>query len=600
MKITVKENREIIMINAKNTQNENDVEVLQLSIPEKYNDFNKKIVFITPDGVVWDLISGDTYTLKRAITQYERVDFYIWLTKGEQDFRSVERTLILNKNHRVDGEVTPAEETEMERVISILEGEITKVDNLNIDANKIGNTTTVTITDKDGNEKSVEILDGKDGKDGKDGDGRDGFSPIITETQTVNGYDISITDKNGTNLISLLNGQNGIDGQDGKDAKINGENILNILAGDNVTIDQEGTDLTINASEYDDTEIKADITTLENENEKIKSILIKSDIIEGQNVTINDTTNFEFEEPPLPKGNSTQNGTPTSENIVAINNVIGNVKVVISNKNLFNQTEFEANFVTGKIRNDSGTEVNDSVSKYSTYTIPVKANQTIYIYGWFQRVYLLDSNKNWVRRTGAINDSATNMSLTPEVDGYIQFQIQNNNYNTNKGQEQIEVNSVKTSYIAHQEQNITFPLSTGQKLMLGDYLADDGIHHVRGQILESGTTITLLDAKNNGAYLCNKKEAGYLNGQTLIFDTAITDALIEYELEEEIIESYTSAQQNAYNQIKQALSYQEQTNITGSSDGANPIFKVQTYLDTKLYIQRVVNANITQTIGGAY
>lgn len=60
---------------------------------------------------------------------------------------------------------------------------------------------------------------GKDGKDGKDGtngtngvdgqDGEDGFSPIITETQTSTGYDISITDKNGTRTISLLNGQDG-------------------------------------------------------------------------------------------------------------------------------------------------------------------------------------------------------------------------------------------------------------------------------------------------------------------------------------------------------------------------------------------------------
>lgn len=53
-----------------------------------------------------------------------------------------------------------------------------------------------------------------DGTDGQDG--VDGVSPIITETQTANGYDITITDKNGTNTISLVNGQNGQDGQDGE------------------------------------------------------------------------------------------------------------------------------------------------------------------------------------------------------------------------------------------------------------------------------------------------------------------------------------------------------------------------------------------------
>lgn len=193
MKLTVKENRELIMVNARNTQNENDVETLQISVPEKYEDFYKKIVFITDDGVVWDLIENDTYTIKRAITKYDSVKFYIWLTKDEQDFRSIEKTLYFNKNHEVDGEVTPEEQSDMERVISILESEITKVENLedeidgklqeidtalgdvnsaiqetenlDLDTNKINKTTTVTITKKDGTQKSVNILDGQDGED---------------------------------------------------------------------------------------------------------------------------------------------------------------------------------------------------------------------------------------------------------------------------------------------------------------------------------------------------------------------------------------------------------------------------------------------------
>lgn len=41
-----------------------------------------------------------------------------------------------------------------------------EVDNLNIDAEKVGDKTTVTITRKDGIQKEVEILDGEDGEDG--------------------------------------------------------------------------------------------------------------------------------------------------------------------------------------------------------------------------------------------------------------------------------------------------------------------------------------------------------------------------------------------------------------------------------------------------
>lgn len=167
MKLTVKENRELIMVNARNTQNENDVEILQITVPEKYADFNKEIVFVTDEGVFWDLIENDTYTLQRNITKYDSVKFYIRLTQGEKDFRSVEKTLYFNKNHKIDEEITPEEETNMERVIAILESEITKVDNIDIDANKVGNTTTITLTDKEGNEKTVNILDGQDGSDGQ-------------------------------------------------------------------------------------------------------------------------------------------------------------------------------------------------------------------------------------------------------------------------------------------------------------------------------------------------------------------------------------------------------------------------------------------------
>lgn len=42
-------------------------------------------------------------------------------------------------------------------------------------------------------------------------------------------------------------------------------------------------------------------------------------------------------------------------------------------------------------------------------------------------------------------------------------------------------------YIPYQEQLEYFPLSEGQKLMEGSYLADDGIHHVRKQVVLTGT-----------------------------------------------------------------------------------------------------------------
>ena len=170
MKIIAKQNRELVMINAQNTQNENDAEKITLQVPEQYEDFNKKIVFITKDGVVRDIIVNNEYLITNAITQYNEVEFYIWLTKGNVDFRTQTKKLKFYKNQNASGEITPEEISGVNTVVNLLEEEITKVDNIDIDAEKIGNIATITVSNKEGQTKTVEILDGVDGKDGKDGE----------------------------------------------------------------------------------------------------------------------------------------------------------------------------------------------------------------------------------------------------------------------------------------------------------------------------------------------------------------------------------------------------------------------------------------------
>ncbi len=209
MKITVKENRKLIIINPQNTQNEHIVETIELTVPTKYESWIKKIVFITPQNVVSRYFENNQYTIERDILQFNTVKFYIWLTNDEQDFRTETKQLIFYSNQSVTGEVTPAEKTEMERVIEELDAEITKTENLNIDVEKVGNTTIITLTDKDGNEKTVTILDGQDGLNGKDGvDGKDG----------KDGQDGAKGEKGepGQPGEPGANGQDGKDGQDGQ------------------------------------------------------------------------------------------------------------------------------------------------------------------------------------------------------------------------------------------------------------------------------------------------------------------------------------------------------------------------------------------------
>lgn len=301
---------------------------------------------------------------------------------------------------------------------------------------------------------------------------------------------------------------------------------------------------------------------------------------EGENITLDKTAEMEFIEPPLPKGNSTQNGIPASNNEVAINNVTGDVEVVLGNKNLI---VMEA----GDISSTTGNETTSSTAARSTALVPLAQGQTIVCSGYLNGLpglRLYDKNGDYLSYKSF---SSSTKAFTNNVENAAYFRVRTTlggytveQYNKSL---MIEYGSTATSFKQHTERTYNFPLGT-DKLMLGDYLADDGIHHVRKQITASGTSIILSDAKNNGAYICSQKEAGNLTGQTLTFDTTVTDVVIEYELATEVVIPYTTEQQEVYNTIKEVLAYEEVTNINGSSNGTKPIFSVVAYQNMRLVL----------------
>lgn len=130
MQIKVKENRKVYTFKTTGTQNENNVTELQIEVPDQFQDYNKKIVFITENGTTWDLIENNTYRLTKAITKYKSVKFYIWLTKDEEDFRTEEKTLLFNSNTDATEELTQEEISGINKVLKIVEAEITKVTEL--------------------------------------------------------------------------------------------------------------------------------------------------------------------------------------------------------------------------------------------------------------------------------------------------------------------------------------------------------------------------------------------------------------------------------------------------------------------------------------
>lgn len=76
---------------------------------------------------------------------------------------------------------------------------------------------------------------------------------------------------------------------------------------------------------------------------------------------------------------------------------------------------------------------------------------------------------------------------------------------------QLNKGTVAKPYEPHKQQTEYFPLSEGQKLMKGSYLADDGIHHIRKQYTFTGNEVITLSNRQYENCVCF-----YINNQNLI------------------------------------------------------------------------------------
>lgn len=166
---------------------------------------------------------NDTYTMpiKNILTKEGKIEMQLVITETSETeeipvFKSNVFYLYCNKSINAVNEAPDGYELWIETAnakLNLMDEALTEVDNLDIDANKVDTTTTIEITKKDGTKTSVDILDGEKG------------------------------DK-------------------GDNATINGVNTLNIVEGDNIELIQNGSTLTINNTyEYDDTDVKQDIST---------------------------------------------------------------------------------------------------------------------------------------------------------------------------------------------------------------------------------------------------------------------------------------------------------------------------------------------------
>ena len=367
-------------------------------------------------------------------------------------------------------------------------------------------------------------------------------------------------------------------------------------------------------------------------------------------------------------GNSTQETTSTSEgdeydspspeHKQDINNVEGNVVVKGKNRNIFDEDIF-LNASGWTKNNGVYSGANNNLEVYASNGFPnltFKEN-TQYTYK-FKAYQSENGNSRFIFKYADGTSSTVLITATGDFSEYnltsdINKTVEKLSFSYGSGNKtlyikefQLVKGTTTKDYVPHAENTVTFPLSQGQKLMLGDTLEDDGIHHKRGQIVLNGTesisintnytTNDLLVAQfpetlfNNvisGTNQCLCSHFKYYSSSTIKntfrfagkfllctldrseystvedFKTYLaeqyangTPVIIEYELETETTETYTQAQQTAYNKLKEMQSYYDLTYVVGSSDNAHPILTVQAKKSLKVINDEISNINSRLTL----
>lgn len=244
-----------------------------------------------------------------------------------------------------------------------------------------------------------------------------------------------------------------------------------------------------------------------------------------------------------------------------------------------------------------------------TYTISNKGKLSGIYY-----VLEYDVNKNFIKSSNSSNSNSFSVTVSSNCK-FIRVEIGSSaNPPTIETLQdfQIEEGLTATEYEPYKSQVATFPLGEGEKLYQGSYLADDGIHHTRKQVVFDVTQIRAVTSYNNIDYasipkpsdflgynnyiyyeiLCNKAISqkitswdnieninkissqaektkfylGFEKGTTLEqMKTALANTVIEYELAEPEVVPYTEEQQEAWNKIEQLHTYKNVTNITSDA-----------------------------------
>lgn len=301
----------------------------------------------------------------------------------------------------------------------------------------------------------------------------------------------------------------------------------------------------------------------------------------------------------------------------------------------------------------TGIEIAEEGSVCSKSFIPTTKNK-IYATNFNAFVFYYDKKLNYLGNSINLSTSATNPYTTwtnPDNDSIAFMKVcyrktVNNNVDMTTQEIMLTESETVKPYKPYQEQKVTFPLSEEQKLYEGSYLASDGIHHKRKQVVLDGSEdenwaiwtasltnverfyITLEKAKKNGGIsLCSHFRLSSADSDTEHFRWSLSQGMykqfviyidkskattvaelktwlqsnpitVEYELSEEEIVPYTTAQQEAWDKMESMKLYDGINHIESTSEidiKYNYIYKKPS-IKNKSNIENKISSGEYQTI----
>lgn len=181
----------------------------------------------------------------------------------------------------------------------------------------------------------------------------------------------------------------------------------------------------------------------------------------------------------------------------------------------------------------TAAEITEEGSVCSKNFIPTTKNK-IYATNFAACVFYYDKKLNYLGNSMDLRTDNGNLYTTwtnPDNNSIAFMKVEyrkilNNNLDMTTQEIMLTESETVKVYKPHQEQKVDFPLSEGQKLYEGSYLASDGIHHKRTQVVFDGSDDedwTSYSTKNGLAYMIP-----ILNIKQIISTAIIADLYCDY------------------------------------------------------------------------